>query len=194
MLELCAVAFGGALGAVGRYAVGLAVAALAPEAFLGGFPVATLIANVFGCFVIGVLSALFEGPFAGRDHVRLFAVTGVLGGFTTFSTFSLETVQLLESGAWRMAGANAAVSLGGVPCRRYGGKGDRPCMPWDARLTKTPSRPVAPPAFIERVFPRNQAAPGGCAPSPWRRFAADACRPCSSLCRAPERYARWFGP
>ena len=106
MLELCAVAFGGALGAVGRYAVGLAVAALAPEAFLGGFPVATLIANVFGCFVIG------EGPFAGRDHVRLFAVTGVLGGFTTFSTFSLETVQLLESGAWRMAGANAAVSLG----------------------------------------------------------------------------------
>ena len=112
MLELCAVAFGGALGAVGRYAVGLAVAALAPETFLGGFPVATLIANVFGCFVIGVLSALFEGPFAGRDHVRLFAVTGVLGGFTTFSTFSIETVQLLESGAWRMAGANAAVSLG----------------------------------------------------------------------------------
>ncbi|MFR3273522.1 MAG: fluoride efflux transporter FluC [Slackia sp.] len=59
-----------------------------------------------------VLSALFEGPFAGRDHVRLFAVTGVLGGFTTFSTFSLETVQLLESGAWGMAGANAAVSAG----------------------------------------------------------------------------------
>ncbi|WP_417753522.1 fluoride efflux transporter CrcB [Slackia sp.] len=112
MLELCAVALGGALGAVGRYAVGLAVAALAPEAFLGGFPVATLIANVLGCFVIGVLSALFEGPFAGRDHVRLFAVTGVLGGFTTFSTFSLETVQLLESGAWGMAGSNAAVSLG----------------------------------------------------------------------------------
>ena len=83
---------------------------------------------------------------------------------------------------------------GGVHCRRYGGKGDRPCMPWGARLTKTPSRPVAPPAFIEQVFPRNQAAPGGCAPSPWRRFAADACLPCSSLCRAPERYARWFGP
>lgn len=84
MLELCAVAFGGALGAVGRYAVGLAVAALAPEALLGGFPVATLIANVFGCFVIGVLSALFEGPFAGRDHVRLFAVTGVLGVLPPF--------------------------------------------------------------------------------------------------------------
>ena len=103
MLELCAVALGGALGAVGRYAVGLAVAAFAPEAFLGGFPVATLIANVFGCFVIGVLSALFEGPFAGRDHVRLFAVTGVLGGFTTFSTFSLETVHCSNRahGVWR---------------------------------------------------------------------------------------------
>ena len=63
MLELCAVALGGALGAVGRYAVGLAVAALAPEAFLGGFPVATLIANVLGCFVIGVLSWEASPPF-----------------------------------------------------------------------------------------------------------------------------------
>ena len=152
MLELCAVALGGALGAVGRYAVGLAVAAFAPEAFLGGFPVATLIANVFGCFVIGVLSALFEGPLAGRDHVRLFAVTGVLGGFTTFSTFSLETVQLLESGAWGMAGANAAVSLGACLAGVMAGKGDRPCMPWGARLTETPSRPVDPARFHRTSF------------------------------------------
>ena len=111
MLELCAVAFGGALGAVGRYAVGLAVAALAPEAFLGGFPVATLIANVFGCFVIGVLSALFEGPFAGRDHVRLFAVTGVLGGFTTFSTFVHENYILFLSDKFWSFAAYAVLSF-----------------------------------------------------------------------------------
>ncbi|WP_297632694.1 CrcB family protein [uncultured Slackia sp.] len=111
MLELCAVALGGALGAVGRYAVGLAVAALAPEAFLGGFPVATLIANVLGCFVIGVLSALFEGPFAGRDHVRLFAVTGVLGGFTTFSTFSNDGLILMKQGFYGLFATYTLLSI-----------------------------------------------------------------------------------
>ena len=112
MFELGLVAFGGAFGAMGRYAIGLVVSACVPEAFLCGFPLATFIANLFGCFAIGVLSALFEGCFSGRDSLRLFAVTGVLGGFTTFSTFSLETVKLFESGAWAMASANALVSLG----------------------------------------------------------------------------------
>lgn len=152
MLELCAVALGGALGAVGRYAVGLAVAAFAPEAFLGGFPVATLIANVFGCFVIGVLSALFEGPFAGRDHVRLFAVTGVLGGFYHLLHVQPRNGAVARIGRMGDGGRECGREPGGVPCRRYGGKGDRPCMPWGAWLTKTPSRPVGPARFHRTSF------------------------------------------
>lgn len=111
--QICAVAAGGAIGAVGRYLIGLAMPALAAALHLtGAFPIATFAANFLGCFAIGMLSVFFdEGPQKGAGTWRLFAITGILGGFTTFSTFGLETVQLLERGALSMAGVNVTASL-----------------------------------------------------------------------------------
>lgn len=112
LLNIFAVAGGGAVGAVCRYLVGVLVGRIGSDAaFWGAFPLSTFIANVLGCFAIGFLSVAFEGPYAGKDQARLFAITGIMGGFTTFSTFSLETVTLFQDGAWGMAALNVALSL-----------------------------------------------------------------------------------
>ena len=89
-----AVAAGGALGAVGR----AGMAAALPS--IGAFPVQTFAVNVLGSFVIGLVWAGVSRPDVSVVW-GAFIVTGVLGGFTTFSTFSLETLQLLEQGEWR---------------------------------------------------------------------------------------------
>ena len=99
-----AVAAGGALGAVGR----AGMAAALPS--VGAFPVQTFAGNVLGSFVIGLVWAGVSRP----DVSVLwgaFVVTGVLGGFTTFSTFSLETLQLREQGEWRTGTLYLLLSL-----------------------------------------------------------------------------------
>jgi CrcB protein len=102
-------ALGGAIGSVARYACsGLAVRWLG-----SGFPWGTLFVNVAGSFVIGVLAALLTAdgrPALGAD-ARAFFMVGILGGFTTFSSFSLETLELARSGALGAAAANAGLSL-----------------------------------------------------------------------------------
>jgi fluoride exporter len=104
------VALGGALGSVARYASSTAFAR-----WLGaGFPYGTLFVNVAGSFAIGLLAALVAGdgrPLLGTD-ARAFVLVGVLGGFTTFSSFSLETLELARSGALGAAVANVALSFG----------------------------------------------------------------------------------
>ena len=102
------VALGGALGSVARYSCsGLAVRWLGPQ-----FPWGTLLVNATGSLAIGVLAALATG---GRpvvsDDARAFLMVGVLGGFTTFSSFSLETLNLARGGQLGAAGANVALSL-----------------------------------------------------------------------------------
>lgn len=87
-----AVAAGGALGSVARYGVGTFARALAP-----GWPWGTLAVNLLGSFAIGLLFAWFASRPAS-EAVRLGLITGVLGGFTTFSAFSIETLELLRSG------------------------------------------------------------------------------------------------
>lgn len=99
------VALGSALGGVGRYAV----AKLWPSV-PGGWPIATMSVNVIGSFVIGALSvwltarAATDGGAATSEAMRVFWMTGVLGGFTTYSAFALETVGLAAEGSpWRAA-------------------------------------------------------------------------------------------
>lgn len=112
LVNIIAVAGGGAIGAVCRYLVGVLVGRVgADAAFWGAFPLSTFLANVLGCFAIGFLSVAFDGPYAGKDQARLFAITGIMGGFTTFSTFSLETIALFQDGAWGMAALNVVLSL-----------------------------------------------------------------------------------
>lgn len=101
MQTLLTVALGGALGALGRYgAVGLINEVLGKH-----FPYATLAVNVLGSFLIGVAYVFVIEKFHTLPEFRALVMVGFLGAFTTFSTFSLETVGLLEEGRVMAAGA-----------------------------------------------------------------------------------------
>lgn len=98
---------GGGIGAVGRYWIGGIV-----HRFAGaGFPYGTMAANVGGCLVIGFLMSFFEERFLVSPALRVFLTIGVLGGFTTFSSFSYETIALLRDGGIASAFINIAVTL-----------------------------------------------------------------------------------
>ena len=108
MTHVLLVAAGGAIGAALRHLVGLAAMRL----FGAGFPVGTLSVNVVGSFAMGLLIAWLALKAAGGgQNLRLFLATGVLGGFTTFSAFSAETVLLWERGAAGAALAYVAASV-----------------------------------------------------------------------------------
>ena len=104
MNTILAVALGGALGSVGRYLVVDGMGRLTGPAF----PWGTMTVNGVGGFAIGLLAGLFAAH-QGLAEWRYFLVTGVLGGFTTFSAFSLDAVALAQRGAW----ADAALYVGG---------------------------------------------------------------------------------
>lgn len=103
------VALGGALGSVARFACVEWVQTRLPFAF----PWGTLLVNVLGSFVIGVLAAFGEAHVRWQIPLltRQFLMIGVLGGFTTFSSFSLQTLMLARAGAWLTAGINVAASV-----------------------------------------------------------------------------------
>ena len=109
MLTYLLIALGGAIGSVARYTVSGGVARATQEVF----PWGTLTANVTGCFIIG-LFAVLTGP-GGRlvvpPDVRLFVTVGICGGYTTFSSFSLQTLTLARDGDMFRAIANVAVSV-----------------------------------------------------------------------------------
>lgn len=105
MLSVLCVGAGGFIGAVGRYGLGLIP--LAP-----GLPLTTLLINFVGSLVIGaVVEAAAPARAALSPEAVLFLKVGLCGGFTTFSTFSLETLELLEGGQYVAAGAYAIVSV-----------------------------------------------------------------------------------
>jgi CrcB protein len=100
------ITFGGAIGTLLRY-----VTSLLAARWLGtDFPYGTLIVNVSGAFVIGLVQALGTEELMISDNTRLFLTTGMMGGLTTYSTFSYETVRLMESGAWHAAWINVVVT------------------------------------------------------------------------------------
>ena len=99
---------GAGLGGALRHGVNVAAARM-----LGtGFPFGTLIVNVTGCFVMGVLVGVFARFHNPSQTTRLFLTTGVLGGFTTFSTFSLDAALLFERGTPILAGLYVVLSVG----------------------------------------------------------------------------------
>jgi fluoride exporter len=101
------VALGGALGSSARYGVNLA----APRVLGDGFPWATLIVNVLGCLAMGYLTALLREKMPDDENMRLFLTTGVLGGFTTFSAFSLDFFGLMQRGQMPLAFGYAVASV-----------------------------------------------------------------------------------
>lgn len=92
--HLLLVAAGGALGSVGRHLVNVLAAKVAGP----GYPWGTLGVNIVGSFAMGLVIAVLALRLEGSTSLRLFLATGVLGGFTTFSAFSLDTVALWERG------------------------------------------------------------------------------------------------
>ena len=108
MVNILAVAVGAAIGANLRYGLGLWVA----QRFGTAFPYGTLLINLLGCFVIGALLTLAATRFPLSEPLRLLLVTGLLGGFTTFSSFGYETYSLITGGDFVAAGFYVASSLG----------------------------------------------------------------------------------
>ena len=108
-LMYLAVALGGALGTVARYWTSGVIA----NAFGQTFPWDTLIINVFGSFVIGFFGTLSgpEGRLLVGASARQFVMIGLCGGYTTFSAFSWQTLNLMNDGEWLQAGGNAVGSV-----------------------------------------------------------------------------------
>jgi len=106
--DVLLVGAGGFAGSVLRYAVSGLVHRLMPFAT---FPFGTLAVNALGCLVIGVLGGFSEGRHAIGHDLRLFLFLGLLGGFTTFSSFGYETLALLRDGENARAAANVALQL-----------------------------------------------------------------------------------
>lgn len=100
------VALGGAIGAACRFLMGVGVMRLTGPA---DFPIAVLSVNVIGSFLMGIF--VVAAAHKGLNHLSPFVMTGILGGFTTFSAFSLEAVTLMERGQIAAAGAYVALSV-----------------------------------------------------------------------------------
>ncbi len=109
MLTYFWIMFGGALGSGARFWA----SGLVADRYGMVFPVGTLFVNVTGSFLIGVVAALTDpgGTFLMSPRLRQFVMIGFCGGYTTFSSFSLQTLELARDGDWLRAGANSVLSL-----------------------------------------------------------------------------------
>lgn len=111
MFNILAVGCGGFIGSIFRYLLGLFVHSICRQT---GFPYGTLSANILGCLLIGILSGLVDHRLALSTTTRLFLFTGILGGFTTFSAFSLDTFTILQSDnaqTWLLAALHMAAHV-----------------------------------------------------------------------------------
>lgn len=108
LLKLALILIASGVGGVCRYLL----SGWAQKLANGSFPAGTLAVNVLGCLLIGFLSAAFAGRWLVREEYRVALIVGVLGGFTTFSAFGLETFALLNDGQYTRAAWNVAASVG----------------------------------------------------------------------------------
>ena len=120
--QLVAIACGGAVGALGRFGIQHWLAPI----YAGRFPLAILVTNSIGSLLIGLAYVLIEERGILPASWRPFLIVGLLGAFTTFSTFSLDSIRLVEQGEWLMAlgnvFSNVFVSLLGVSVGLYIGR------------------------------------------------------------------------
>lgn len=128
LLNACWAGFGGALGTVGRYGIYLASRGLDAR---WNHPVSTLLVNVLGSFLVGLLAGYFVSRNLSSEMLKHFLIIGFLGGFTTFSAFSHDIVQLAGQGLTGQAVLHAAghlilcvmATLCGISLIRYFGAG-----------------------------------------------------------------------
>ena len=107
-MRLLLICLGGAVGTGARYLIGgLAARWLGPE-----FPYGTLFINVVGSFLIGFIQQVGLTTLAIPETTRLVLTIGVMGGLTTYSSFSYETIRLIENGSWLGAAANIVLTTG----------------------------------------------------------------------------------
>ncbi len=109
-LTIIAVASGGAIGATLRLLTNVAI----NKSFVHALPLGTLVVNLLGSLLIGILFAYFHLNTTLSPHLKTFMVTGILGAFTTYSTFAIESFFLLESGHYVQAFANMALNVFGT--------------------------------------------------------------------------------
>ena len=109
-MNFLAIVVGGGIGAASRYALSRAITQMAGI----NFPIGTITINLIGCFVAGLLCGIFDKVLISQN-IRLFIIVGILGGFTTFSAFGVETIMLLRSREFPLAVANVLIStIGGL--------------------------------------------------------------------------------
>ena len=113
--EILIVGVGSFIGGALRYILSVGLSKLGR---LWAFPIGIMVINILGCFLIGVLYGYFKSKATTDPVLPLLLMTGVLGGFTTFSTFSFETIQLLQQNEWLKAALYVvgSVGLGVVAC------------------------------------------------------------------------------
>jgi len=109
MLSYLWIALGGALGSVARFWLSGLIAGRVGEAF----PWGTIIVNIMGSFVIGFIATLTgpDGRWLASTAMRQFLMIGICGGYTTFSSFSLQTLTLAQDGEWLWAAGNIVISV-----------------------------------------------------------------------------------
>ena len=109
MLDYLVIMLGGALGTAARFCL----SGLVAQRYGEFFPLGTLVVNVTGSFFIGVFAAIADpaGPYLLSPRFRQFFMVGICGGYTTFSSFSLQTLDLAEDGDWVRAGLNIFFSV-----------------------------------------------------------------------------------
>jgi|ERR1051326_34613 CrcB protein len=116
-MNIFLVFLGGGIGAASRYGLSGVM-----HRWLGiDFPYGTLTVNVLGCLLIGLLMSLFEGRFLINPSLRTFLTIGVLGGFTTFSAFSYETIALMRDAQFMTASLNILINVFSCLLATYAG-------------------------------------------------------------------------